>query len=187
MRGRKRKLTDEEAEHVREWYFREDKMSTYKLARLFHVSAGTIQRILDRKGPYHDIGLSEKDTKVGAGDKARKSHQEDFLRFSQRAADTRADFTRKENEALQCGEGCDPRDRSGLTEEEMKCQYCGLIHEGVLCHRIKSIEYFPNGTVIKRIEFRDPEPCHSGLPGSRAGASADATAGAVAPSHLASS
>lgn len=36
-----------------------------------------------------------------------------------------------------------------------KCGYCGFYgeHQGT-CPRIKSIEYFPNGT-IKKVEFKD--------------------------------
>jgi hypothetical protein len=33
------------------------------------------------------------------------------------------------------------------------CQHCGGSHEGE-CHRIKSIEYYPDGS-IKRVEYRE--------------------------------
>lgn len=35
------------------------------------------------------------------------------------------------------------------------CQYCGTIHEAI-CPRIKSIEYHPDGTTVRRIEFFAP-------------------------------
>lgn len=37
------------------------------------------------------------------------------------------------------------------------CAYCGMMHIGV-CIRVKSIEYFPDGTT-KKVEFNtDPAP-----------------------------
>lgn len=33
------------------------------------------------------------------------------------------------------------------------CQHCGMIHDGV-CSRVKSIEYYPDGT-MKRVEYHD--------------------------------
>lgn len=35
------------------------------------------------------------------------------------------------------------------------CEYCGSIHDGVICHKVKAIEYFPNGAT-KRVEFHPP-------------------------------
>jgi hypothetical protein len=35
----------------------------------------------------------------------------------------------------------------------MKCIYCGALHDVQMCPKIKSIEYFENGT-IKRVEFK---------------------------------
>jgi hypothetical protein len=34
-----------------------------------------------------------------------------------------------------------------------KCCYCGALHEVQMCPKIKSIEYFENGSV-KRVEFK---------------------------------
>ena len=35
------------------------------------------------------------------------------------------------------------------------CGYCGCYHQGI-CSRIKSIEYYPNGT-MKKIEYHAPQ------------------------------
>lgn len=40
--------------------------------------------------------------------------------------------------------------------ETKECGHCGLWHSGP-CPRVKSIEYYPNGT-IKSIEYHKPEP-----------------------------
>lgn len=34
------------------------------------------------------------------------------------------------------------------------CPHCGMLHGGI-CHLVKAIEYYPDGTV-KRIEFKGP-------------------------------
>lgn len=38
----------------------------------------------------------------------------------------------------------------------MSCQFCGCVH-GVLCPRVKAMEYHANGT-LRRVEFRDEQP-----------------------------
>lgn len=45
---------------------------------------------------------------------------------------------------------------STLSSSTVTCPHCGLLHEHT-CHRIKAIEYWPNGE-IKRVEFHDPTP-----------------------------
>lgn len=37
-----------------------------------------------------------------------------------------------------------------------RCQYCGNIHYGVTCPRIKAFDYHPDGTVA-RVEFFAPK------------------------------
>jgi len=47
------------------------------------------------------------------------------------------------------------------------CPHCGFIHQ-TTCPRIKSMEYYPDGIVVKRIEFHEPKPVVLGkenLPG----------------------
>jgi hypothetical protein len=36
-----------------------------------------------------------------------------------------------------------------------QCVHCGNFHPGVVCPRVKAIEYFENGTV-KRVEYHEP-------------------------------
>lgn len=36
------------------------------------------------------------------------------------------------------------------------CIYCGTIHPGLICPRIKAMEFQENGSTIKRIEFLTP-------------------------------
>jgi hypothetical protein len=36
------------------------------------------------------------------------------------------------------------------------CPYCGGRHKGIVCPKIRAIEYFENGTV-KRVEFHGPQ------------------------------
>lgn len=39
--------------------------------------------------------------------------------------------------------------------EMRECPHCGMVHRET-CHRIRAIEYYPNGTV-KRIELHGPQ------------------------------
>lgn len=39
------------------------------------------------------------------------------------------------------------------TPEFDKCAYCGLNHKGVVCHRIKMMEFDPHSGNIVRVEF----------------------------------
>lgn len=48
-KGRKPKLTKEDADDVRDMYQR---MSISQIAHLFRVSTATIHKVLDRKRPY---------------------------------------------------------------------------------------------------------------------------------------
>lgn len=57
-KGRKRKLTDEEAADVRRMYFdRNAGWSLAGLARLFRVSSGTINHAVERTGAYKKSAL----------------------------------------------------------------------------------------------------------------------------------
>jgi hypothetical protein len=40
-------------------------------------------------------------------------------------------------------------------ETTKQCYYCGMHHYGV-CHKVKKIEYYPDGTV-KMVEFHNKE------------------------------
>lgn len=64
-RGRPRKLTPEEAEHVRTLYFHgvTPKGKRYKLtdiARLYKVSVKTIANVVEFKAPYEKEGHNER-------------------------------------------------------------------------------------------------------------------------------
>lgn len=66
-RGRPRKLTPEEAEHVRDLYFKgvTPKGKRYKLtdiARMYNVSSRTISNVVEFKAPYEKKGQDERQT-----------------------------------------------------------------------------------------------------------------------------
>lgn len=51
---------------------------------------------------------------------------------------------------------------SGTGSTEDNCLYCGARHVGVWCHRVKRVEYNPDGLTIKAIEFhpvQTVDPC----------------------------
>lgn len=60
-----------------------------------------------------------------------------------------------------------PRPPAELTEEEIRelkviwprirCQFCGVIHDGTTCPRIREIRYHPNGTHSRIIFWPDSE------------------------------
>jgi hypothetical protein len=43
------------------------------------------------------------------------------------------------------------------------CPHCGMIHQ-TTCPRIKEIEFYPDGIVVKRIEFHPSQPVVSTNP-----------------------
>lgn len=45
------------------------------------------------------------------------------------------------------------------------CQHCGTVHLG-MCYRIKTIEYYPNGSV-KKVEYHEPVSIHWNIGESR--------------------
>jgi len=53
--GRKRKVTQEEVEHIRAWWMRERAMPISTLAKIFNASEGTIHQILNKKGAYAEM------------------------------------------------------------------------------------------------------------------------------------
>jgi hypothetical protein len=57
VKGRKAKLTPQEADEIRAFYFdRLAKWSLLALARSYHVSTTTISNAVERKGAYADQG-----------------------------------------------------------------------------------------------------------------------------------
>lgn len=65
---------------------------------------------------------------------------------------------------------------SGTGISEANCPYCGASHVGAVCHRLKRIEYNPDGLTIKAVEFHPPDAgsamdplkvCASPIPVSR--------------------
>lgn len=43
---------------------------------------------------------------------------------------------------------------SAVLKGDQTCGYCGCLHPGRVCHRVKAMEYHPNGT-LKRVELHD--------------------------------
>jgi transposase len=66
--GRKKLLSDEEVEHIREWYYRRDETTVNmpELAKLFGVSSTTISNVINKKGVYGEFDLEKpaKNTKI---------------------------------------------------------------------------------------------------------------------------
>ena len=57
-KGRKRKISIDDATHIREWYMRVRKIQVSHLAKLFRVSEPTIHNVIEYKSVY------EKDERI---------------------------------------------------------------------------------------------------------------------------
>ena len=55
-------------------------------------------------------------------------------------------LTRNQKEAVMSMKWTDDPSFGGVGE---KCRYCGSEHPGLLCHTIKSVEFFSDGSVKK--------------------------------------
>ena len=43
---------------------------------------------------------------------------------------------------------------TAILKGDQTCGYCGNLHPGLVCHRVKAMEYHPNGN-LKRVELHD--------------------------------
>lgn len=58
-----------------------------------------------------------------------------------------------------------------------RCPYCGAFSHAGMCPRVRSVEYWPDGVTVKRIEFHKPSLLAAAapaiLPGRPAGGTAE--------------